>query len=236
MDWDSPKLAKRQRLALIRALTCHYQWRVPELLAALAAGRHEPFAGLVWGLYQEDRLTAAFTLDASGGAWDAEGRPAALPPEGLVGLAVPAELDKKALSAWKKRIKALGHKPMIRQLSLPAGAMDFRTLEGAVTRHITLYSAAGKWGMDMGPLSVHCRADLTDPLHGYGARVWFDAVWDGPEYSGEDVVVLGAEFYRMDPAPFGDLLPRRAVVLPEALPPRFTAAAAAAFRQLSGVK
>lgn len=237
LDWDSPKTAKRQRLALTRALVCHYQWRVPELLSALSAGKAEVFTSLVWGLYQEDQLTAAFLLDDHALARDADGRPVDLPPEGRVGLVSPVELDKKQLAAWKKRLKAAGAKPLIRQLSLPSAPPDFSRFEGAVTRHITLYSAAGKWGLDMGdPRPSHCRADLTDPLHGYGARIWFDRVWNGPEYSTNDVVVLGAECYRLDPIPFGDVLPRRAVISPKALPPRFSAAAGAAFQQLTGIK
>lgn len=236
LDWSSPKLAKHQRLALTKALVCHYQWRLRDLLDALSAGKPEPFTTLVWGLYQDNQLTAAFTLDASGAAWDQDGQPVTLPAEGQVGLVSTTELDKKQLTLWKKRVKAAGGKPFIRQLSMPAAPMDFKDLEGVVTRHITIYTAAGKWGMDMGLLGSHCRADLTDPLHGYGARVQFDQVWNGPEYSGDDVTVLGTEFYRMDAIPFGDCIPLRAVVPPESLPPRFIAAASAAFRQLAGVK
>ena len=233
LDWESPKLAKRQRLALTRALVCHYQWRAEELLAALAAGKAEVFTSLLWGLYQEDQLTAVFTLDASGKAWDRDGQETVLPGDGLIGLVHPAELDKKELALWKKRIKAAGGKPAIRQLTLPNTAPDLGDMEGTVTRHITIYGTAGKWGMDMGPLSVHCRADLTDPLHGYGARIWFEGVWDGPEYSGDDVAILGTEFFRLDPCPFGDYIPHRAAAAPEELPPRFTAIAGAAFRQLA---
>lgn len=236
LDRSSPKLAKRQRLALTKALVCHYQWRVPELLEALSAGKPESFTTLVWGLYQKDRLIAAFMLDASKAAWDQDGQPMALPLEGLVGLVSPTELDKKQLALWKKRIKTTGGKPPIRQLTLPSSPMDLQDLEGAITKHITLFTTAGKWGMDMGTRASHCRADLTDPLHGYGARVRFDRVWNGPEYNSDDVTLLGAEFYRLDPIPFGEYLPLRAVAPPESLPLRFTAAASAAFRQLAGIK
>lgn len=236
LDWSSPKLAKRQRLALTKALVCHYLWRLRDLLDALSAGKPEPFTALVWGLYQDNRLTTAFMLDASGATWDQNGQPVTLSAEGKVGLVSTTELDKKQLTLWKKRVKAAGGKPFIRQLSLPAAPIDFKDLEGTVTRHITIYSATGKWGMDMGLRASHCRADLTDPLHGYGARVQFDRVWNGSEYNSNDVTILGTEFYHMDAIPFGDCIPLRAVVPPESLPPRFTVAASAAFRQLAGIK
>ena len=140
------------------------------------------------------------------------------------------------MALWKKRLKASGGKPLIRQLTLPAQPPDFADFQGAVTKHITLYSAAGKWGLDMGDLFTHRRADLRDPLHGFGARITFDTVCDGPEYSGDEVTLLGVSFYRLDRAPFGDYLPRRALLPPEALPARFVSLAGAAFRQLAGVK
>ena len=234
-DWTHPKLAKRQRLALTRTLVCQYLWRTPDLLAALFASKDPTlFTALVWGLYQEGHLTTAFLLDASGTAWGEDGQPMNLPADGQIGLVTPVELDKKRLSLWKKRLKEVGSKPPIRQLTLPAILPDFGAFEGVVTKHITIYSSAGKWGLDMGVLPRHSRADLLDPLHGYGARIRFDDVWDGPEYSGNNVTVLGVEFYRMDPVPFQNCLPRRAIISPKALPLRFTTIAAAAFRQLAG--
>lgn len=236
-DWDSPKLPKRQRLALTHALTGHYQWRLSDLLAALAsAGRREVLTALVWGVYEADHLTAAFLLDGQGAAWGEDGEQLELPPEARVGLVVPAELSREQLALWKKRLKASGGKPLIRQLTLPAQPPDFADFQGAVTKHITLYSAAGKWGLDKGDLSTHRRADLRDPLHGFGARITFDTVCDGPEYSGDEVTLLDVSFYRLDRAPFGDYLPRRALLPPEALPARFVSLAGAAFRQLAGVK
>lgn len=235
-DWDDFKQTKKRRLALTRALVWGYSWRAAELLTALDTGRAEVFTSLLWGVYQEDRLETAFLLDAAGQAQDIDGQVVELLPDAAVELVSPAELDKKELVQWKKRLKEAGGKPCIRQLSLPAAPPDFRVFEGAVTKHIALYSAVGKWGMDTGSLPCRCRADLTDPLHGYGARIRFDRVWDGPEYSGDDVDVLGVEFFRLDPIPFGDALPDRAILPPGALSPRFLAAAGAAFRQLTGVK
>lgn len=233
--WDGPKLAKRQRLALTKAMVCHYQYRFSDFPAALASQR-EVLTALVWGIYEEDRLTAAFLLDGQGTAWGEDGERLELPPEAHVGLVVPAELSKEQLALWKKRLKASGGRPLIRQLTLPAQAPDFADFQGAVTKHITLYSAAGKWGLDMGDLFTHRRADLRDPLHGFGARLTFDTVCDGPEYSGDEVTLLDASFYRLDRLPFGDYLPRRALAPPEALPVRFVSLAGAAFRQAAGLK
>ena len=184
--------------------------------------------GMNFGLERERALLDALS------AWGEDGQPMSLPPDGQIGLVTPMELDKKQLSVWKKRLKEAGAKQPIRQLTLPVVLPDFGAFEGVVTKHITIYSTAGKWGLDMGVLPRRCRADLLDPLHGYGARIWFDDVWDGPEYSGDEVTVLGVEFYRMDPIPFQDCLPRRAVISPETLPLRFTSIAGAAFRQLAG--
>lgn len=236
-DWDSPKLAKLQRLALTRAMVCHYQWRAGELRSALAAApKPEIFTALVWGVYQEDRLEKVFLLDGTGTAWGEDGAPFPLPDDAQVGLVVPAEMTKGQLALWKKRLKETGVKSPIRQLTIPPQLPEWGEFEGAVTRHITVYTVSGKWGLDMGALSRHCRADLLDPLHGYGARITFEAVWNGPEYNEEDVSVSDVTFYHMDPLPFEDYLPQRAVVPPEKLPARFVCLAGAAFRQLAGLK
>lgn len=236
-DWDSPRLAKLQRLTLTRAMTCHYQWRAEALRSALAAApKPEIFTALVWGVYREDRLERLFLLDGNGMAWGEDGAPFLLPDGAQVGLAVPAEMTKGQRTLWKKRLKEAGGKPLVRQLAIPPQPPEWELFEGAVTKHLTIYTVSGKWGLDMGRLTRHCRADLPDPLHGYGARIWFDGVWNGPEYNGEDVSLSGVTFYRMDSLPFEDCLPRRAVVLPEELPARFVCLAGAAFRQLAGLK
>ncbi len=235
-EWASPKLAKSQRLALTKAMVCHYQWKCSELLSALAIGKPEVFTGLLWGIYQEDRLLKAFLLDSMGNAWDENGDEMLLSQNARIGLAVPAELSQQQLALWKRRIKARGVKPFIRQLSIPPVPNPPEDYEGVVTKHITIYSAAGKWGMEMGSLPKHCRADLMDSLHGYGARISFDPLWDGSEYNGDEELILGVSFYRLDKLPFGDYLPKRAVVQPEELPPRFVSIAGAAFKHMTGIK
>lgn len=237
LDWDSPKTAKKQRLALTRALVCGYQWRFDALRAALAAAeKAETFTGLLWGVYAEDRLVRAFLLNEQGAAWGEDGEILDLPAEARVGLAVPSELGKEQLKHWKKRLKEAGAKPVIRPLSLPRSAPDFGDFADTVTKNITIFTASGKWGMDMPHQPSHCRSDLLDPLHGFGARIWFEQAWSGSEYSCDEIAVRGVDFYRLDGATFGDYLPRRALVSPEDLPERFAVLAGAAFGQIAGVK
>lgn len=237
LDWNSPKLAKTQRLALTKALVCHYQWRAGDLLAALAAaGKPEVFTSLLWGTYQDDRLEAAFMLDQEGLASGVDGQPVSLPADAWVSLAATTELDKEQLALWKKRMKAIDGKPLIRQLSIPAQPPAFEDIGGRYTKHITIYTVSGKWGMDMGDQTGHFRADLLDPIHGYGARVAFDGISNGPEYNNDIVMIHGVSFYRLGGMPFGDYLPERATVAPEELPARFVSMAGAAFKQLAGLK
>lgn len=161
LEWDSPKLAKVQRLALTRAMVYHYQWRAGDLLAAMAASpKPEIFTGLIWGIYRENRLETVFLLTENGIAWGEDEEPLALPENASIGLVVPAELTKQQLALWKRRLKDVGGKPPIRQTALPAQPPKWEDFEGAVTRHITLYTASGKWGLDMGSLPVHCWAGL----------------------------------------------------------------------------
>ena len=157
------------------------------------------------------------------------------------GMIVAGVLCAVCIGPWttvlrKKRIKDAGGKPPIRQLSIPAQPLDFDDIGGRNTKHITIYTVSGKWGLDMGDLPVHNRADLLDSIHGYGARIIFDNGPNGPEYNNDDVMVHGAVFYRLEGMPFGDYLPQRAVVPPEALPARFVSLAGAAFKQLAGLK
>lgn len=237
LDWNSPKLAKAQRLALTKALVCHYQWRAGDLLAALAAaGKPEVFTGLLWGIYRDDWLETAFLLDREGLASGADGQPVSLPADAWVGLAATTELDKKQLALWKKRMKAAGGKPLIRQLSIPAQPPAFEDIGGRNVKQIIIYTVSGKWGLDMGDQTGHFRADLLDPIHGYGARATFDHINNGPEYNNDIVMVHGVSFYRLGGMLFGDYLPRRAVVAPEELPARFVSMAGAAFKQLAGLK
>ena len=234
---DFAPLAKAQRLALTKALVCHYQWRASDLLAALAAAEQPGvFTSLLWGIYREDHLETAFLLNRDGAASGADGQLVDLSADARVGLAATTELDKKQLALWKKRVKDAGGKPPIRQLSIPAQPLDFDDIGGRNTKHITIYTVSGKWGLDMGDLPGHNRADLLDPLHGYGARIFFDGVSNGPEYNNNDVMIHGAAFYRLEGMPFGDYLPQRAVVSPEELPARFVSMAGAAFKQLAGLK
>ena len=214
------------------------QWAAlsPQYAAAAAAVSGEALTGLLWGVYAGDRLTRAFLLDGQGDACGEDGGALKLSPEDRVGIVTPEELTRKQLGLWKKRLKAAGAKPLIRQLSLPAEAPDFGAFEDVVTRNITVFTAAGKWGMDMPHQPSHCRADLLDPLHGYGARIWFERIWSGSEYSCDEAAIRGVCFYRMDGAAFRDYLPRRALVPPEAVPRRFAVLAGAAFRQVSGLK
>lgn len=237
MDWDSPKLAKVQRLALTQAMVCHYQWRAVDLFTALVASpKPEIFTSMVWGIYREERLASVFLLDKNGTAWGEGGEELALSENDSIRLVVPAELIEGQRKLWKKRLKETGGKPTIRQMTLPAQPPKWENFEGVVTKHINIYTVSGKWGLDMGTLPAHCRADLLDPLHGYGARIFFEKVWNGSEYNDNDVSVFGVSFFRMDALPFRDCLPQRAVVPPEELPARFLSLAGAAFRQLAGLK
>lgn len=104
-------------------------------------------------------------------------------------------------------MKGVGEKPLIRQLSIPAQPPAFENIGGRNTRQITIYTVSGEWGLDMGDLSVHRRADLLDPIHGYGARVTFDHVNNGPEYNNDFVMIHGVSFYRLDGCPLGTTCP-----------------------------
>lgn len=237
LDWSSPKLAKAQRLALTKALVCHYQWWAADLLKAFVdSGNKELFMGLLWGLYHDDQLETAFLLDSGGTARGEDGEALNIPSDGQVGLVSTTELTKQQLVQWKKRIKAAGVKQPIRQLAIPAQPPVFDDIGGRNTKHITIYTVSGKWGLEMGDLAAHCRADLLDPIHRYGARIEFDCVYNGPEYNEDDVMLHGVVFYRLGGMPFEDYLPQRTVVSPEELPARFVSMAGAAFKQMAGLK
>ena len=189
-----------------------------------------------WGVYREDHLDTAFLLGRDGIASGEDGQPVDLLADAQIGLAATTELEKKQLALWKKRVKDAGGKPPIRQLSIPAQPLDFDDIGGRNSKHITIYTVSGKWRLDMGNLPGHNRAGLLDPIHGYGARIFFDGVSNGPDYNNDDVMVHGAAFYRLEGMSFGDCLPQWAVVSPEELPARYVSMAGAAFKQLAGLK
>ncbi len=239
LSWDNAKFIKKQRQIFLRAFICHYQWQRNDLMDAITDCPHpELFTSLVWGNYQNDKLQAAFILNDDMTACDEDGSTYELQEDANIGLVSPAELTENQINYWTKKVKKTGIKPIIPQLrnKFRLSDIDLSIFSSAVTKHITICTRAGKWGMYMGyDKATHTCCHMIDPLHKIGAQIRFRRITDGPEYNSDDVQIYGVTFYKLGKMRFGDCVPKYAIVTLKELPPRFVYAAITAFRELAGI-
>lgn len=75
--------------------------------------------GLIWGVYQEDALTATFRYLEDGSLNTADEEEYELPDQARVGLVHPVELTEEALEAWKEQLEDYEIKQPFPQLTRP---------------------------------------------------------------------------------------------------------------------
>lgn len=240
------KFQKKQKLALLHAFVCNYQWSFSDWtgMKGLSVSR-TAVRNLLWGLYQDGTLQKAFAVREDGRAVDEKGEELFCGTENgdfcsrkaHIGLAHPEELTETQLKDWGRYAKKEKWKQPFPQLKIPAckGKYDLSFYSGTQVTQLYMVTAAGKWGLYQGSdrnryISYH----MADLLHGYGAQLVFDGIWRGPEYGPEIITMEKVVFYRFRHFLLWEHVPESLACAPEELPPRFVSTALAAFRGIIG--
>lgn len=160
---------------------------------------------LIWGVYEEDRLTATFRYMEDGSFNTVDEEEYALPEGARIGLVHPVELDAETRDAWKQQLEDYEITPSIPQLERPVYALcpgreAECKLEDFGGKQLNGLSLSGKlqglgWYrgsvQDGGGYYTFYRED---PTLGLGVELSFSGCFVGDE--NETVTVYDAVFYK----------------------------------------
>ncbi len=160
---------------------------------------------LVWGVYEDGRLTDTFRYMEDGSFNTVDEEEYTLPENAKIGLVHPVELDADTLDGWKQQLEDYEIKQSIDQLSRTVHALDQerageKALEDFGGKMLNALSLSGKllqqgWYrgsvMDGGCFYTFYREDAT---LGIGAELRFSGCAVGYD-DGEDVTVYDVIFY-----------------------------------------
>lgn len=160
---------------------------------------------LIWGVYEDGKLTDTFRYMEDGSFNTAEEEEYALPAAARIGLVHPVELDAAARDAWKQQLEDYEITPAIPQLDRPVyplkpGSETQTRLEDFGGKKLNGLSLSGKLlGMGWYRGSVQdggCYYTFyrEDPSLGLGAELNFSGAYIGDENA--TVTVQDAVFYQ----------------------------------------
>lgn len=197
--------SQKQRLEL--ALSTAREWEVEawKLLFVKNPIMHQFAIGLIWGMYEDGRLTKSFRYMEDGSFNTEEGDEFFLPAQGKIGLVHPVELDGQSKMAWKEQLADYEIVQPFEQLDRAVFAM---TEEEAGTQELTRFQDKTVNDMvlgsrlfvlgwyrgsvqDAGGFDTYYREDKEI---GLGVELHFSGSFVG--YSNEDVTVYDARFYK----------------------------------------
>lgn len=197
-----------QKMRLEMALSTERQWSVDAWKNLFVKNpiMHQFAIGLVWGIYEDRKLTDSFRYMEDGSFNTEEEDEFTLPESGAwIGLVHPIELSRESLEAWKQQMEDYEIIQPIEQLERP---VYYRTEEEAEKRSLERFggcvlndlSLGGKllgagWYrgsvQDAGGFYTYYRED---PELAMGVELHFSGSFVGG--GGEDVTVYEARFYK----------------------------------------
>lgn len=181
---------------------------------------------LIWGVYEEDRLTDTFRYMEDGSFNTVDEEEYTLPEGARIGLVHPVELDDETRDAWKQQLEDYEITPSIPQLERPVyalrpGSETECKLEDFGGKQLNGLSLSGKlqglgWYrgsvQDAGGYYTFYRED---PSLGLGVELNFSGCFVGDE--NETVTVYDAVFYKAGTVQRGSYCydtPKEADILP----------------------
>jgi hypothetical protein len=197
--------AQRSRLELaLSVLRC---WDVERWKALFVDNpiMHQFAMSLIWGIYQDGKLTDTFRYMEDGSFNTVDEEEYQLPENAKIGLVHPVELDEETLRGWKQQLEDYEITQSIEQLNrpvhrLPEEKAGEKALEDFGGKMLNSLSLSGKLlGMgwyrgsivDGGGFMNFYRED---PTLGIGVELRFSGGFVGYD-EGEDVTVYDAVFY-----------------------------------------
>lgn len=204
---------------------------------------HHFAMGLIWGVYEDNRLKATFRYMEDGTFNTVDEEEYTLPEKAAITLVHPIELPEETLAQWKEQLDDYEIVQPLPQLTLPAITLQEKELsEKKVIRYQGCVAPAGKiaglakkYSMVRGDvLDAGCYTafHLVDKYLNVAALLSFDNMFMGQEYN-ENVTLEDVVFYRLDEDQAVDDEPKNsALVAPDALPPRFVSSVIGAFDTL----
>lgn len=198
-----------QKMRLELALSAERLWSVEawQDLFVKNPVMHQFAIGLIWGVYEEHKLTQTFRYMEDGSFNTEDEDEYTLPEQGYIGLVHPIELSQESRDAWKQQLEDYEITQPIEQLGRAIyyrteDEESMKTLErfgGVILNSMSLNGKLQQLGwyrgsvQDAGGFDTFYREDsslgLGVELHFSGAYV---AAYDG----GEDVTVYDARFYK----------------------------------------
>lgn len=196
-----------QKLRLEQALSTERKWSADRWKALFVKNpvMHQFAISLIWGVYEDDRLTDTFRYmeDGSFNTWEEDVYE--LPENASIGLVHPIELTEESLKAWKQQLEDYEVEQSVEQLNRPIykadeGEMTAAALErfgGKILNGLSLSGKLQSMGwyrgsvQDAGGYYTYYRED---PSIGIGVELEFSGLFVGDE--NEEITVYEAKFYK----------------------------------------
>lgn len=195
-----------QKNRLEAALSTERLWKVDawKKLFVKNPVMHQFAIGLIWGLYEQQKLIQSFRYMEDGSFNTEDEEEYTLPPEGMIGLVHPIELSPESREAWKQQLEDYEIKQPIEQLGREIfyrteeemKAMDLERFGGIYVNDLSLNGKLQQLGwyrgsvQDAGCFDTFYREDTG---LGLGVELHFSGTYVACE--GEEVTVYEARFY-----------------------------------------
>lgn len=193
---------------------------------------HRFATGLIWGVYDGDKLTGTFRYMEDGTFNTVDEEEYTLPEQASITLVHPIELAEDVLSGWKEQLDDYEIVQPIPQLTAPIIVLEEKDTNGnkitryngSIVKSGKISGMAKKYNMVRGEVwdagSYTC-FHLVDKYLNMAAQLNFEYMYMGQEYN-DDVTLGDVVLYRMGEDQTTDDEPKSNVILsPESVPARF---------------
>lgn len=197
--------SQKQRLEM--ALSTAREWSVDAWKQLFVKNpiMHQFATGLIWGIYEEGKLTQSFRYMEDGSFNTEEEDEFELPEQGKIGLVHPIELTAESKAAWKEQLADYEIAQPFEQLDRAvyamteeeAGTQGLTRFQDRTVNDLALGSRLAGLGwyrgsvQDAGGFDTYYREDKEIRL---GVELHFSGSFVG--YANEEVTVYDARFYR----------------------------------------
>lgn len=204
---------------------------------------HRFATGLIWGVYDGEKLTGTFRYMEDGTFNTVDEEEYTLPEQACITLVHPIELPEDVLSGWKEQLDDYEIVQPIPQLTAPIIVLEEKDTNGnkitryngSIVKSGKISGMAKKHNMVRGEVwdagSYTC-FHLVDKYLNMAAQLNFEYMYMGQEYN-DDVTLGDVVLYRMGEDQTTDDEPKSNVILsPESVPARFLSSVLGIFEVL----